>query len=559
MPDESRMAPDCGPLTPLRCGDTPRRPWLWLAALVVYALLLNLPFLGSGMPLEHHEALVAERTRGMMEFGHGLVPHLYSTGEPDFKKPPLPFWIQAGLGRLCGGISEFTLRLPSVLAGVGTMLLVVALVRRMAAWRPALVAGLVFTASAASMVWSRKGSVDMLLCLLTTAALVAYWYGLTEPNRRRQVILFAAMWLSLGLGVLAKGPLPLAVWLMAVVGAALADPRARRVGRMLPIAGPLILAAVVVPWGLYVLKTYPGAVEQWYSQSLGRTQGELEGRSHLYDYLYMTPALWLPWPAFVVVGLVTAVRRKTLAPGAVAFLLAWGLGLAALLTFSAEKRIYYVLATAPAMLALAGLGEDYVTFLWQGPRSRLGRWFVALHALAIPGGVLAAVALARRFPDVTAWMVPFGAVLVAGLTVTFVLFVCRRRVAAMASMATLILVAFLVVLAEPVRLVLSPTDRTSADLGRFVAAMDPPPQGVCLYKWRRNAAAVTFYVAQRVPVMEQLDAVAAWRRDHPDGCVVVRAEEAAELEPLGPWRWVFPEAPPGDGRRYCLLQAVGSR
>jgi len=115
------------------------------------------------------------------------------------------------------------------------------------------------------------------------------------------------------------------------------------------------------------------------------------------------------------------------------------------------------------------------------------------------------------------------------------------------------------VLAEPVRLVLSPTDRTSADLGRFVAAMDPPPQAVCLYKWRRNAAAVTFYVAQRVPVMEQLDAMAAWRRDHPDGCVVVRAEEAAELEPLGPWRWVFPEAPPGDGRRYCLLQAVGSR
>jgi 4-amino-4-deoxy-L-arabinose transferase-like glycosyltransferase len=559
MPDESSMVHECGPLSPPRCGDTPRRPWLWLVVLVLYALLINLPFLGSGIPLEHHEALVAERTRGMMEHGRGLVPHLFSTGEPDFKKPPLPFWIQAGLGRLCGGISEFTLRLPSAMAGVGTMLLVVALVRRMVAWRPALVAGLAFITSAASMVWSRKGAVDMLLCLLTTAALVAYWYGLTETNRRRQVVLFAAMWLSLGLGVLAKGPLPLAVWFLAVVGTALVDPRARYIGRMLPIAGPLILAAVIVPWGLYVIRSYPEAAGQWHSQSLGRTQGELDGSSRLYDYLYMAPALWLPWSAFVVVGLVTAVRRKTLEPGAVAFLLAWGLGLAALLTFSAEKRIYYILNTTPAMLALAGLGEDYVTFLWQGPRSRLGRWFVALHALAIPGAVLAAAVLARRFPDVRDWMTPFGAILVVGLTITFVLFVRRRRLAAMASMATLILVTFLVVLAGPARLILSPTDRASADLGRFIASMNPSSQGICLYKWRRNAAAVTFYVAQRVPVMEQLDDLAAWRRDHPDGCVVVRGEEAAEIEQLGPWRWVFPETPPSDGRRYCLLQADGRR
>ncbi|MBN2583956.1 MAG: glycosyltransferase family 39 protein [Planctomycetes bacterium] len=553
MSEEHLVAAEPDMPSPDACPE-PRRPWRWLAALVVYGLLLNLPFLGSGYPLAYHEALVGERTRGMIEHGRWIVPHLYTTGEPDFNKPPLPFWVQAGLSRLCGGMSVFTLRLPSALACVGTMLLVVALVRRMVGWRRALIAGLVFTTSAAALDWARRAEIDMQLCFLTTASLTAYWFGLTEADRRRQVAFFAVMWLSVGLAVLTKGPLPVGIWLLTLIVTAVADPRARRIRRMLPIAGPLILAAVVVPWGLYAMKAFPGASKDWYEQSLGRCVGELGGDSPFYSYFYMAPVLWLPWSLFVVLGTVVAVRRKILPHGALAFLLGWGTAIILALTFSAQKRIYYILSTVPPMLALAGIGDDYVTFLWKGPRSRLGRGVVAMHALAVPGVILAAVVIARKFPELRPWMVVFAAIVAVGLTVTFCLFVRRRRFAALVSLAIVILAAHLITLSGPIRLVASPVDNAAADIGHFVGALDRPQTRVCLYKWSKSAAIITFYVAERLPVMEQLESMAAWRREHGGGYVVVHSTDVGQIERLGPWRRMLPETFVGDGRQYCLLQ-----
>ena len=59
------------------------------------------------------EALVALRSVGLWEQGHGWTP--YWNGAPDIHKPPLYFWL-VGIGFKLVGVSETALRLPSLAA-----------------------------------------------------------------------------------------------------------------------------------------------------------------------------------------------------------------------------------------------------------------------------------------------------------------------------------------------------------------------------------------------------------------------------------------------------------
>ncbi|NIA20396.1 MAG: hypothetical protein GWP05_00145 [Anaerolineaceae bacterium] len=534
-----------------------RRPGLALLALIVYAALLHLAFLESGYPLKNHEALAGERTRGLIEEGHWLVPYL--NGRPDFFKPPLPFWIAGGLSRLTGHLNTWTIRIPSVLACIGTMLLVVLLGRRMATPRVGLVCGLVFVTSSTALIWARQAEVDMQLCFWTTAALVACWCGLTESVRRRQVVCFVLMWLSLALAVLTKGPLPMALVAITLIVTALAGGWggwSRCLGRMLPLVGPLIFLAVLAPWVIYVLISHPEAASAWYEQSLGRYGGELGNTKPFYYYLYAAPVLWLPWLLFVGLGVFLPACRRCLTRQALVFLLSWGLGGVVLLSFSAQKRMYYVLATVPAMMVLAGVAEEYVTFRWSGRMSRLVKGIVAAHVLVIPAVIAGVVVAAREFPDLKAALALFGGVAALGLAAMLWLFATRRRFAALLVFAVVVLVAQTLMLSGPLRQMASPRDRLTGRIVDRLLAANPALDKVAMYRWDKNMTPVPFLLGRSLPVFEQVDDLAAWRADHPGAFLVVRNTQFPGLHKAGSWQVVLPEEPVEFKRYYLLLKAV---
>jgi len=105
----------------------------------------------------------------MMTTGGWLVP--FMRGSPDFRKPPVPFWIGGLLAVVSGGVTEWSVRLPSVPACLGTAVLLVLWLDREAGRRPALLGGFAFVTSASALVWARRAEVDMQLCFWTTAAL----------------------------------------------------------------------------------------------------------------------------------------------------------------------------------------------------------------------------------------------------------------------------------------------------------------------------------------------------------------------------------------------------
>ena len=86
-----------------------------LAALLL--LTIRLGAIGLWAPDEPRYVQVAEEMRSMRHGAEGLVL-LHLNDEAYTQKPPLYFWLAATFGAPLGRVTEIAARLPSVLAGV---------------------------------------------------------------------------------------------------------------------------------------------------------------------------------------------------------------------------------------------------------------------------------------------------------------------------------------------------------------------------------------------------------------------------------------------------------
>lgn len=450
-----------------------RRPWRWVALLIIYGLALNLVFIGSS-PLGSHEALAAERAREMTTIGHWTIPHY--DGKPDMTKPPLPFVFTGLLAAASGGFTETAVRAPSALAAVGVALLLMFWVRRMFGWRPALLTAFVTLTSAGFIGWGRRGEVDMQVAFWTTATLLSYWLVVTESGFARRAAYFVIMSLSLAAGVLTKGPLTPATLVVASLALTIAGDPDRRGWRALwpMIFGGFASIALVAPWVLAMVQAQPDAWTVWYEQYIGRAEGVIGHDKPWHFYLTRTPLqLWGLWAIFVILGVFLAIRYRQLPRGLTVFLLAWGFGAELLLSFSVGKRIHYALGAQPPFLFLAGWALDRVI------SAPTGDWF-------------------HRFRRPVTWGVAVYAVLaLVGVGIYTGVFLSRPDPA-----------------------------ENQAQIGQLIAREIPATDTVAAY---RGAGPVELFYARRfIPVVEQND-LAAWRDQHPGGYLIVGARLIPEL------------------------------
>jgi len=203
-------------------GPGPR--WHYLLVVALAGLIV---FWRLGAPvMEDHEAKLAITARTMAEpdlwllpgdqpyeippnttLNHWLVP--VENGRPRLVKTPLPYWLVAGLSRLCGGVTDWTARLPSALAAVLCAVVTLAIGRRMFSPRAALLGAVFLATCIAFQKWGRIARPEMLLTLLMTAAMGCFWCGLESRNRRARAAWMIAFWLVMGLANLSKQFVPL--------------------------------------------------------------------------------------------------------------------------------------------------------------------------------------------------------------------------------------------------------------------------------------------------------------------------------------------------------------
>ncbi len=409
-------------------GPWVRRDWLIATGLAVAAGVLFLTGL-SVTTLGVTEGRWAEIARQMLRSGNCFQPVF--NGEPYsqlyFDKPLLSYWAILPASWLAGGVSEWTTRLPSALAGIGAALAVHALGRRMFGHPAGVLAALLLVTSAMFVKWSRMASADLLNVLVVWLALWL-WISGGREGRARQVL---AIYPLLTVGCFLKGPVAAALFVAAAglasaveTGLAWRQERWRAPAlaaafkaefRWLISPGAFLgmgLAAVVFA-GLLLLPvamTTPApshskvaitsqgkgdynrlddrwvSVKQMWRENVTRFVKPFDHKDKpFYFYVHDAPAFFAPWSLLLLAALWTA--RKRFADRADRTALCLAAGIFIFLTASGSRRDYYVLPLVPALALVTGRALA----LWIEAPDR-GGWPARL-ALIATGAVAAAAPL----------------------------------------------------------------------------------------------------------------------------------------------------------------------
>jgi 4-amino-4-deoxy-L-arabinose transferase-like glycosyltransferase len=333
-----------------------RRDLAWLLALALIVIGAGLGWRDPWPADEPRFALIA---RDMVATGNWLIPMVGGDLYPD--KPPLYFWLIAACYVVTGSLRVAFL-LPSLLAAIGTLLLVYDLGRRV--WNRtvgcAAALALLFTLQ---FFWQgRQAQIDGVLCFWTTLSL----YGLSRHLFQGPAWgWYVVGWAAAGFGVITKGVgfLPLLVLLPYAL---LRDPRWHPRPALQPARrwwlGPIAFIAAVGVWlapmliaslGDPALAAYRDEI--LFQQTVERYAGAWHHREPFWYFLInVIPGLWLPLTALLpwsVPRWHAAIADRDLR---IAALLAW-VGLVVLFfSVSAGKRGVYVLPALPAFALATG-------------------------------------------------------------------------------------------------------------------------------------------------------------------------------------------------------------
>jgi 4-amino-4-deoxy-L-arabinose transferase-like glycosyltransferase len=351
---------------------------LRIALPLLAAAALLLPGLGAldlWAPDEPRYGQIAEELRSFEHGARGLWL-LHLNDEPYTQKPPLYFWLAALAGAIPGRVSELAARLPSALAAIALVALTAAFGRRLfAAPGRASAAHLVDAGPWGALVLltairfahlGRRVQLDVLLALLETVALYAYWrlWSSRETAAADGRLLFLLHG-AIALAVLTKGPVGLLPY--AVIAVHLAwEGRLDALRRWLPLWGVALAVLPGLVWLSGAVWLAPaGFFEEAIVTNLGpRLIGGGDHDRAFYYYLYQLPADFLPWTPLLLFALYLGWHQSRRAPSvtpservdadAWRFLLGWLALFVVFFSAMSGKRGSYLLPAFPAAALLCG-------------------------------------------------------------------------------------------------------------------------------------------------------------------------------------------------------------
>ncbi|MGN6788486.1 MAG: ArnT family glycosyltransferase [Rhodanobacteraceae bacterium] len=355
---------------PATADDAP--PWRWLA--LWFVLLLPLAVLFPPIPIDETRYLTAAWE--MFNSGQWLVPTVNGAWYSD--KSPLLFWLIAGGWKIVG-VHTWVARVEALIVAACMLLTLRRLAARLgmdargadtAMW---LLAGcLGFT------VFSTAIMFDLLLSLCVLGA----FHALLDFDAGKWTRGIIALGITIGLGILAKGP----VMLLHVVAVALLAPlwseaaRAHKARWYLSLlAGFLIGVAIALAW-LLPAAWYAGPTywQPLVDKVTGRIAKSFAHNRPWWWYLPLVPVLLLPW---LLTLRAQAVAWKNLWRGRFGRFV-WCWWVVPFIAFCAisGKQVHYLLPLLPAW-ALAG------AWLLQQSGARLRPLLFRVLALLVAIGI----------------------------------------------------------------------------------------------------------------------------------------------------------------------------
>jgi 4-amino-4-deoxy-L-arabinose transferase-like glycosyltransferase len=517
------------------------------------ALLLAAGTIGGvfgGPALGDHEAIVAQCARNMRLSGDWVSPEIFGT--PFFRKPPLPYWLIAGVSYLLPNdpgtglpVTDLAARLPSGVAALVTVLLMWQLAGSMFGRRVGVVAATMAGASLVFLLYAPNATAEILLTMCCTWAFVHFWYAATARSALPRFAHAMLFYVALGVGMLAKGPAPIAlvamplfVWWYSerplrvlarrgIAGWRLVTmcllrglwPRTRQAfTRLWLLPGLIVFAAIFVPWMLAVAERYPHAWNLWNWQYWQRAQGNYEDTRVRYWFYYIPIAvgLTLPWAFLIIEALLAPwLKRYARWHRALLYVGLWAVLGVAVMSKMDFKKPYYIVPAIPGLLLLMSVVADRA-FCWRPGRDpiswtlRIGTWSRSILVRnpyrlawivwgvvaigAIPALVTGVTWLQRTMPAASTRMALMAGGCVLLLLLAGILYIRGRTWHAFGLTAVTTVVAFQLVWHACTQTIDVMDEVTKvAALAEALDAAGAPPRAKVLWTDRRPDSRLGFY------------------------------------------------------------------
>jgi len=330
-------------------GDREKaRTLLGIILIVVISLGVLLPGLGTVSFWDSDEARYAECARNAIQHSHWIVP--YYNGHPRVVKPPFMVWSVALSSLVLNGgeVTEFTARIPSVLAGIGTVVVTYLLAKAMLGSElPAFLAAFILLTSHLFYKQARFSITDMVLTFFVTLGLYCFYKAYTKESRGYVMGMFAA----LGMATMDKGPAVGLVLPGAIICTYLTlREDLKSVGRFLYPPGLLLYLLITLPWPILLGKYY--LVDFLWNNNVKRFAANPGWKTPFWFYVWNFPLHFTPWSAFLPL-VIKVIKRAGDKLEEVFFPMSWFAAIFILFSISDTKRSSYILPLYPAAAVIA--------------------------------------------------------------------------------------------------------------------------------------------------------------------------------------------------------------
>lgn len=336
------------------------------------ALLLAAGIFLAGLALtpwttlwDRDEPRFAQATVEMIASGQYLYPTF--NGQLRADKPILIYWLMSLPMRLLGP-SELAARFWSPVGLALAALLTWGIARRMLSPRAGLWAMAILAATPLALMEGLGATTDAVLLAAITGTLAAFAAALARGPRAIHLV---AMAVGIGLAQLAKGPVGLAIPVLAMAGT-LAWLRWReKPGESLSIYSFMLVFAAIAGTGLFLAWAIPAnqaTFGEFARRGLGhhvveRSLSPLEGHGggfavSLPYYLPVVLVGFAPWTLYLPGAASAVLGGRVGGPGLRALLVGWTAPVFLMFTLVATKLPHYILPIWPALaLAVGGTLE----------------------------------------------------------------------------------------------------------------------------------------------------------------------------------------------------------
>lgn len=473
--------------------------------LLIVAIPVFFLYLGANSIWDANEAFYVETPRQMVLTGDYVTPMF--NGDVRLNKPVLSYWIVAGLYKAFG-TSVTVERIGIACGAMGLILAAFVLGRALRSTSTGALAALIVATSPRVVLWSRRIFIDVYIAMFMALALACFVLAERQPQHRRRWLLL--MYVAIGLGVLTKGPIAIAIPAAVFAVWMTLERRWSDLGRVMLLPGLAIVVAIVAPWYVadYFRHGWTYISQFFLGENLGRFATRMTGSARPpYFYLGVLLTDLFPWAPLVIVPLLTAWRGRSASSSDESddtsramrrLLWCWIVVIVAVFSLSKSKEDLYIFPVVPAVAALIA---DALVGTAFGARSAAVRAMLAVvGTLCVIIGVAIAWLLQAGVYAIPSAIAIGVLVVVTGGT-TAILALTHRGVTAAVSLAAGF-VLFNYALVVNVLPALE-ADKPIPPLAQIIRAHQTPEMHVGFYNM--SLPSLVYYVDRTVTEIDSLD------------------------------------------------------